>query len=115
MRTVYICHPYSDDPARNVARVREICRSIAGDDLLPVAPHLFLPQFVDDATSRDLAMVMCLRLVDACDSIAVIGREITAGMRQEIDHAEATAKPIIYVPTPDTVADARTLARRAKI
>jgi hypothetical protein len=84
---VYICHPYSADPEGNVRAVRAICRAVVEEGHLPIAPHLYLPAFVDEATERALALALCLELVTMCDEVWVYGDEPTSGMRQEILHA----------------------------
>lgn len=87
MKTVYICHPYSNDPTGNAAACREICRRIFAADvgILPMAPQCYLPAFVDDATQRDLAMHACIELMHRCDQLWVFGDTLTPGMRQEIE------------------------------
>ena len=91
---VYICHPYADAPEENTAKVREIARSLVSERLLPIAPHLYLPQLVDEATDRALALRLCLDLVDICDEVWVHGGRITAGMAREIAHATARGIPV---------------------
>jgi len=44
-------------------------------------------------------MALCLELVGACDEVRVYGDRITAGMRKEIDYAEARAIPVRIVET----------------
>lgn len=90
---VYLCHPFSDDPAGNAADVHEIARGIAAERLIPVAPHLWLPNLLDEAKDRRRAMRICLELVDLCDEVRVYG-EPTAGMREEIEYARRCGIPI---------------------
>ncbi len=96
-RRIYVCHPYSDDPEGNVVRVREICRALTDSGYLPIAPHLYLPQFVDEKTERERALSLCLELVVTCDEVRVYGGRVTAGMRREIEHAEARAIQVRFV------------------
>lgn len=88
-RRVYVCHPFRDDPVRNAERVRDICRELVAEGRLPVAPHLFLPQFIDEQVYRDVALRLCLELLDDCDEVRVYGSDISEGMALEIDRAEA--------------------------
>jgi DNA polymerase III subunit epsilon len=96
-RRVYVCHPYRNAPKENVERVTAICKALSASGHLPVAPQLYLPQFMDEATDRERALAMCLELLDASDEVRVYGQSITAGMRLEIERAEARGLPVRFV------------------
>ena len=91
VRTVYICHPYRGDPVGNRLRVAAHCRRLAHDGVLPLAPQLMLPAFLDERAERELAMGLCLRMVRLADEVLVCGAP-TEGMQREI--AEATRRGI---------------------
>jgi len=93
---IYISHPYRDCPDRNVDRVRLIAKGMANTHCIPVAPHLYLPQLLEEASERDLAMRLCLGLVALCDELHAYG-EPTEGMRLEIAEAERLGIPVVYV------------------
>ena len=97
LRRVYVCHPFGSDPEGNARAVRLICRALVESGCLPIAPHIYLPAFVDEATERDLAVALCLELVAVCDEVRVYGRTVTGGMRREIDRAEALGIPVRFV------------------
>ena len=97
MRRVYVCHPFAGDVPGNTTRVRAICRALADSGFLPVAPHLYLPRFLDEATERERALAVCLELVAACDEVRVYGGTVTAGMMREIERAEALGLPVRIV------------------
>ena len=92
---VYVAHPYSDDAAGNVARVRAICRAVVDEGHVPIAPHLFLPAFVDETTERDLALRLCIELVAGCDALWFYGTRISPGMEREISAAQALGIPVV--------------------
>ncbi len=123
MKTVYICHPYSDNPESNRARVENICSKIidnhwlngVGPKAVPVAPQLFLADIIpqrlcehtDDAQLSHLerveiqsrrayeaAMQVCLHYVSISDELWVFGDQITEGMAREIEYASAVAMTI---------------------
>ena len=96
-RRIYVCHPFAGDPDRNADRVRTICRALTESGFVPLAPHLYLPQFLDEATERETALRLCLELVASCDEVRVYGGPISAGMRQEIARAEALGVPVRIV------------------
>lgn len=92
---VYVAHPYSDDPVGNVRRVRAICRAVVDEGHVPIAPHLFLPAFVDEATERDLALRICTEFVTCCDALWFYGTRISPGMEREISAAQAHGIPVV--------------------
>jgi len=104
---VYIAHPYADDVAGNVERVRTICRAVVAEGHLPVAPQLYLPAFIDETTERELALQFCLALVACCDALWIYGTRISKGMEREISVAQAHGIPVVnrlYDPSPSEVA-----------
>lgn len=87
---VYVCHPFSGDVVTNREKVRSICENLKLEgkgNILPVAPHLYLPEFVDEFSERDIALRFCLSLLECCQLVYVYGNP-TAGMQIEIEHAE---------------------------
>ena len=92
---VYVAHPFAGDIAANVERVRAICRAIVAEGHLPIAPHLYLPAFVDEETDRELALKLCLELVACCDALWVYGTWISTGMEREISAAQARGIPVV--------------------
>ena len=96
MPSVYICHPFGSDPHGNSDRVRKICRWFAQQGYLPLAPHIYLPQFLDEATEREIAMDLCRRLIALADELLVFG-EPTAGMLMEMEEARRLDVPVVHV------------------
>lgn len=95
-RRIYVCHPFSDDPEGNAERVAEICKALTDSGFVPIAPQLYLPRFVDEATERDRALRLGIDLLDGCDELRVYGGRITEGMRGEIAHAEGRGIPVRF-------------------
>ena len=93
---VYVCHPFSGDPEGNARKVTAICRSLVEGGHLPIAPHLYLPAFVDERSECGLAISLCLELVAVCDELRAYGGVVTGGMRREIDRAEALGIPVRF-------------------
>lgn len=87
MPFVYICSPYRGNPRVNVMRARKYCKFAVRQGKLPIAPHLYFPQFMVEATERDMAMRMNFELLKLCSECWVFGDEITEGMAMEIDRA----------------------------
>lgn len=103
MKLVYICSPFRDDDKlkeyANTRAAQSYCRKAYEQNCIPVAPHLYFPQFLADENpkERDLALRIGLRLIDYCSEVWVHGDRISDGMRGEIEYAKATNKPIVYV------------------
>ena len=96
---VYICSPYHDDPRLNVMRARRYCRFAVIGGRIPLAPHLYFPQFVSEATEREMAFRMNFELMKLCGEIWVFGAERSEGMRREMMQAEALKKTIRWFST----------------
>ncbi|WP_270421235.1 DUF4406 domain-containing protein [Acidaminococcus massiliensis] len=94
---VYICSPYAGDVERNVLRARRYCRYAADRGFIPLAPHLLLPQFLDEKTERNLALFMGISLLSKCAELWIFGEIISQGMEVEIRYAQKKGKPIKYI------------------
>ena len=94
---IYICSPLRGDIEGNINRARSYCRSIAEafPDVVPIAPHIYCTQFLDDTNpnERSLGMDMGLALLDICDEIWVYGDKRSEGMLREIEHAKNKGIP----------------------
>ena len=103
MKLIYICSPFRGDTAANTEAARRYCRDAYEKNCIPVAPHLYLPQFLndDEPKERDLALRIGLRLIDYCSEVWVHGDIISPGMRGEIDYATTTGKKVVYLPGVD--------------
>ena len=101
MKTIYICSPYKGT-TNNVTKHRQLarvyCRMVWDKGFLPIAPHLYLPQFLDDGnkTERSAAIKLGLKVLEQCAEIWVFGENISKGMKAEIEHAETLKIPIKY-------------------
>lgn len=83
---VYICSPFAGDTETNVANALKYCRFALSKGKFPIAPHCYLPRFMDDnnPAERELAMSFGTRLLYDCREIWVFGGNITEGMKKEI-------------------------------
>lgn len=95
---VYICSPYSGNVEGNVKKARSFCRFALEQNCIPIAPHLFFPQFMDDAKpeERELAMFMNMVLMGKCSEVWVLGHSISSGMAREIEKAKKRRQKIRY-------------------
>lgn len=94
MATVFISHPFSSNPDGSGVAVAAIARRLALDGHLPLAPQIYLPQFILEKDERVLTLWLCLRLVALSDEIRVYG-EPSAGMHLEIAEARRLGVAVV--------------------
>lgn len=95
---VFICSPFKRDVENNVKVAMRICRVATEMGYLPIAPHLYFTQFLDEDNDRWLGIDMGRDLLRKCSEVWVIGEKITEGMMEEIHTARYDNIPIKYVP-----------------
>lgn len=95
---VYICSPYSGNTETNVEIAREFCAVAVKRRVIPLAPHLLFPQFMDDTDpdARELAMFFNRVLLSKCEQIWVYTPQVSTGMRLEIEWAQQMEVPIRF-------------------
>lgn len=106
-KLVYICsplRPVSIDAVEreaelnnNIALARDSCTLAVYHGFLPVAPHLYFPQFLSDDVSaeRNLGLDMGKSLLRQCTQLWIISPRISAGMSQEIHLAQCLNIPVL--------------------
>ena len=94
LKLIYVCSPYRGDFNKNVRNAQKACRQLVDNGHVPIAPHLFFPQFLNEETEREIALEMNKRLIDVCDVLCVFGNEISDGMKFELDYANSIGKDV---------------------
>lgn len=95
MDIVFVCSPFQNNPT-SIRMTRQYCRRLALEGDLPIAPHLYLPQFLndDDRKEREVGMDYGRRLMAFCTRIDILEDEgISKGMEGDIEWAEALDLP----------------------
>jgi hypothetical protein len=92
--TIYICHPFSLNPEKNRPVIARLARRLALLDHLPLAPQIYLPQFLDEAMERGVALRMCLRIAALAQEVRGYS-EPSEGMRLEIAEARRLGIPVV--------------------
>lgn len=87
------------DIEKNIEKAQRYCREAVElwDDVIPIAPHVYFTQFLDDTKPEERAagMDMGLSLLAMCDELWVYGIENPSeGMRSEIEYAKQHQIPI---------------------
>lgn len=95
---VYICSPLSGAVEENQAKARGYCRFAVDSGYIPLAPHIYFPQFMNDALprGRNLALFMDIVLLSKCAELWVFGGTISQGMSIEIEKAKRKGQMIRY-------------------
>lgn len=89
-KLVYICSPYARDIPHNTKRAQGYSRFAVSQNVIPIAPHLLLPQFINesDKVERRMALAMAIVLLTKCSELWYFGNKITEGMSKEISFAK---------------------------
>ncbi len=96
MKKIFICSPFRGNIEENKKAAQFFAKVIIGTGRVPVAPHLYFPQFLDEENPNERmnGIEMGLELMDVCDEVYVLGFNITEGMKFELDHARAKRIPV---------------------
>lgn len=100
MMSAYICHPYSNDPELNIRRVRKLCQMLHSkleEKILFLAPQIYLGQFISESYERDIAMEMCLTMLSHCSIMFIWGRDLTPGMREEVNFCSTQEISVVFL------------------
>ncbi len=101
---VYICSPYRADAQHtvedNIKRALYACRCAAMIGCAPYAPHLYLPQCLDDNDPAERAAGMRIgqEFLKICDEVWQWGETVSEGMAAELALARELGIPIEVFP-----------------
>lgn len=95
MKKAFVCSPYKGDIEKNKKQAAIAARILIEYGYMPIAPHLYFPQFFNDNDERERTRGIELgcELLKECEKIWIIGTEITSGMELEIEVAKANLIP----------------------
>lgn len=101
---VYVCSPYRGDVAVNVGCARAYCRFVVDHGGIPLAPHIYFTQFMDDSNvyERQLGMRFGNVLMDRCQEVWVFG-DLSEGMRAEVERAKKHRKRVKFFRPEDAL------------
>ena len=97
-KRVYICSPLKGNVERNMTRAKIYCRFAFDSGYVPICPHIYYPQFLDDGDKNERAAGMRYGLEDMHEAreVWVFGERISDGMRAEIELAKDLKIPVKY-------------------
>ncbi len=95
---VYICSPLAGDVKNNEERARKYCRFAVDSGFIPIAPHIYFTQFMNDGNpdERNLGMFMGIVLLTKCAQVWVFGERVSKGMKAELQKARCKGIPIRF-------------------
>ena len=106
MKKIYVCSRLRADAnhtmEEHIKFATEHCKEIVKEGNMPIAPHIYFTQFMDDniENERTLALKFNFDLLKSCDEIYVYDDEgISSGMQAEIDYSNSNGKTIVYFKT----------------
>lgn len=96
MKKVFICSPYKGDVEGNTRKAKHYARIVAQCNVVPIAPHLYFPTFLDEENpnERMLGISLGLELMHSCDEVWLLGFTISDGMKLELEKAKELKLPI---------------------
>lgn len=100
---MFICSPYRGAEEQNTELARQYARFAFDKGFLPVAPHLYFPQFLveEREQERKIGMEIGLSLMHQCREVWVFGERISEGMGREISYAARHGIPVHYFSQSD--------------
>lgn len=98
-RFIYICSPLRGEMEKNIIKAQGYCREAVElfPDVVPIAPHVYCTQFLDDTNPQDRAvgMELGIAMLDMCSELWVYGIENPSeGMKAEIAYAKEHGIPV---------------------
>lgn len=103
MKYVFICSPYrpvGEDPEtelrKNIDQAKRACRLAVSRGLIPLAPHLYFTQFLDDNNpqERKFGQQAGKEWMVCVSELWVVGDRISSGMEEELKLARLWSIPI---------------------
>lgn len=95
MDKIFICSPYRGDVKKNIENVKRYCSYFSYEGI-PIAPHLYFTQFLDERYDRYKGMRWGKALLAECKEMYVFADEVTEGMIEEIQEARKLHIPIKF-------------------
>lgn len=95
MDKIFICSPYRGDVKKNIENVKRYCNYFSYEGI-PIAPHLYFTQFLDEKYDRYKGMRWGKALLAECKEMYVFADEVTEGMIEEIQEARKLHIPIKF-------------------
>lgn len=97
---MYICSPYASqgDRKQNVVNAIEYCRMAIMRGFIPIAPHVFYTQMLNDdiEAERAAGLAIGIELLKECEEIWVFG-SVKGGMIAEVQKANERGLKVVFM------------------
>ena len=105
MTIVFISSPYAGEVETNIENAKRYCQFAVRQGVVPLAPHLHFPQFLDDNNERERqqGLTFALALLNRCDELWVFSETVSKGMEAEIAYAKEHKIPIKWFQSMEEV------------
>ena len=100
MKKIYVCSRLAGDIENNIEKAKGYARFVVKEcGAIPIAPHIYFTQFLDDTLPEDRAFgtMADLMLLSDCDELWYFGDSVSQGMVREIITAKEQGISIRYV------------------
>ncbi len=87
-KLIFVCSALRGDVKANQEKARYYCKEVVDAGHIPICPHIYFTQFLDDEITEDRVkgMSLGLQLLLLCSEVWVYGEQ-TEGMMKEINFA----------------------------
>ena len=100
LKKIYVCSRLRGDVETNIENAKRYCEYVVkGCGAIPIAPHIYFTQFLDDNLDEERAFgtLAGLQLLSECDELWYFGDSVSKGMVTEIIAAKEQSIPVRYV------------------
>ena len=100
MKKIYVCSRLAGDIENNIEKAKGYARFVVKEcGAIPIAPHIYFTQFLDDNLPEDRAFgtMAGLMLLSDCDELWYFGDSVSQGMVREIIAAKEQGIRIRYM------------------
>ena len=100
MKKIYVCSRFGGNIEKSIQKTKKYCEYVVkACGAIPIAPHIYFTQFLDDDTPEERAFgtLAGLQLLSECDELWYFGDLISRGMITEIIAAKEQSIPVRYV------------------
>ena len=100
LKKIYVCSRLRGDVETNIENAKRYCEYVVKVcGAIPIAPHIYFTQFLDDSLDEERAFgtLAGLQLLSECDELWYFGDSVSKGMVTEIIAAKEQSIPVRYV------------------
>jgi len=96
-KRVFICSPLRGNFKNNINKAKKYSRFAALNGCLPIAPHVYFTNFLDDSHNeeRNRGLSLGKELLKDCEELWIFDTWISEGMKSEIELAQSLNIPIL--------------------